>query len=57
MHFNIILGEFVDVTSFDCVGLEDFFKLNLIVYKLEGNVTKFIQRSCRLYTEATRLNI
>ena len=30
---------------FDFVGVEDFFKINLIGYELEGNVAKLVQRS------------
>ena len=34
-----------------------FFKINLIVYELEGRVAKLFQRSREIYSETMRLNI
>ena len=57
MHFNIIPNTFVGVNLVDFIDLEDFFKVNLVVYKLEERVAKLIQRSRELYSETMRLNI
>ena len=54
MHFDIIHSAFTGVNLFDFVDLKDFFKINLIVYELEGRVAKLIQRSRKLYSETMR---
>ena len=35
-HFNIVPYNFVGVNLFNFVELEDFFKIDLIAYELEG---------------------
>ena len=57
MHFNIVPNTFVGVNLVDFIDLEDFFKINLVVYELEEGVAKLIQRSRELYSETMRLNI
>ena len=57
MHFNIVPNTFVGVNLSDFIDLEDFFKVNLVVYELEDGVAKLIQRSRELYFETMRLNI
>ena len=57
MHCNIVPNTFVGVNLVDFIDLEDFFKVNLVVYELEEGVGKLIQRSRELYSETMRLNI
>ena len=57
VYFNIVPNDFVGVNLFDFVGLENFFKINLIAYELEGSVAKLVQRSRELYFETMKLNI
>ena len=57
LHFNIVPNTFVGVNLVDFIDLEDFFKVNLVVYELEEGVAKLIQRSRELYSETMRLNI
>ena len=57
MHFDIVPNTFVGVNLVDFIDLEDFFKINLVVYELEEGVAKLIQRSRELYSETMRLNI
>ena len=42
--FNIC--DFTGVELFDLQNLEDFFKLNIVVYELEDTVATLVQRSC-----------
>ena len=57
MHFSIAPNTFVGVNLVDFVNLENFFKVNLVVYELEEGVAKLIQHSRELYSETMRLNI
>ena len=57
MHFNVVPNDFVGVNLVDFVDLEDFFKINLVVYELEEEVAKLVQSSRELYSETMRLNI
>ena len=57
IHFDVAPADFAGVQLFDFVHLEDFFKLNLIAYKLDGKVAKLVQRSRELYQETIRLNV
>ena len=54
-HFNIVPNDFVGVNLFNFVDLEDFFKINLITYELEGSVTKLVQKSQKLCSESIKL--
>ena len=56
-HFEIVYNAFTGVNLSDFVDFEDFFKINLVVYELEGGVAKLVQRSWALYFETMRLNI
>ena len=55
-HFDIAPGDFAGVQIFDFIHLENFFKLNLIAYELDGKVAKLVQRSREFYKETMRLN-
>ena len=57
VYFNVVPHDFVGVNLVDFVGLENFFKINLIAYELEGSVAKLVQRSRELYSETMKLNI
>ena len=57
VHFDVAPGDFAGVQLFDFIHLEDFFKLNLIAYELDGKVAKLIQRSREFYQETMRLNV
>ena len=57
MHFNTVPNTFVGVNLSGFIDLEDFFKINLVVYELEEGVAELIQRSWELYSETMRLNI
>ena len=57
IHFGVVPAHFSGVQLFDFIHLEDFFKLNLIAYELDGKVTKLIQRSREFYKETMRLNV
>ena len=57
VHFNVGSNDFVGVNLFDFVGLENFFKINLIAYELEESAAKLIHRSRELYSETMKLNI
>ena len=57
MHFENTYGAFTGVNLSNFVDLEDFFKINLVAYKLEERVAKLVQRSRELYSETMRLNI
>ena len=57
MHFNIVYNAITGVNLSNFVDLENFFKINLVVYELEGGDAKLIQRSWELYSETIRLNI
>ena len=54
VYFNIVPNDFVGVNLSDFVGLEDFFKINLIAYELEERVDKLVQRSWELYFESIK---
>ena len=57
VHFDVVPGDFAGVQLFDFIHLEDFFKLNLIAYELDGKVAKLVQRSREFYQETMRLNV
>ena len=40
----------------DFPQIEDLFKINVVIYELEGNVAKLIQKSREIYDETIRLN-
>ena len=56
-RFDVAPADFAGVQLFDFVHLEDFFKLNLIAYELDGKVAKMVQRSREFYKETMRLNV
>ena len=56
-HFDVAPEDFSGVQLFDFIHLEDFFKLNLIAYELDGKVAKLVQRSREFYQETMRLNV
>ena len=49
--------NFTGVELFDLPNLEDFFKLNIVVYEREDAVATLVQRSRDLYRETMRLNL
>ena len=49
--------DFTGVELCDFPNLEDFFKLNIVVYDLKDAVATQVQRSCELYRETMRLNL
>ena len=57
VHFDVSPADFAGVQLFDFIHLEDFFKLNLIVYELDGKVAKLVQCSREFYQETMRLNV
>ena len=57
MHFEIVNNAFTGVNLSDFADLEDFFKINLVVYELEEKVAKLVKRSRELYSKTIRLNI
>ena len=56
-RFDVTPGDFAAVQLFDFIHLEDFFKLNLIAYELDGKVAKLVHRSRDFYKETMRLNV
>ena len=56
-RFDVAPERFAGVQLFDFLHLEDFFKLNLIAYELDGKAAKLVQRSCEFYKETMRLNV
>ena len=52
-----MIFAFTGVELLDLPNLEDFFKLNIIVYELEDAVATLVQRSHELYSETMRLNL
>ena len=57
MHFDVVYNAFTGANLSDFVDLKNFFKINLVVYELEGGVAILIQRSRELYSETMRSNI
>ena len=45
------------VSLFDFVELENFYKINIVVYELENNIAKVIQRSRELYEKTMNVNV
>ena len=54
-HFDV--SEFSNVSLFDFVELENFYKINIVAYELENNKAKVIQRSRELYNETMKVNV
>ena len=54
-HFDV--SEFSGVNLFDFVELENFYKVNIVAYKLENNKAKVIQRSRELYNKTMKVNV
>ena len=57
LHFQIFFQDLKGINLFDFLELEDFFKINFIVYELDGTTAKVVQRSRELYSEARRLSV
>ena len=49
--------DFTGVKLFDLPNLEDFFKLNIIVYEIEDAIATLMKQSCEIYRETMRLNL
>ena len=51
------VSEFAGVQLFDLPKLEDFYKINFVVYELDNAVAKLVQRSRELCSQTMKLNL
>ena len=51
------MSEFSGVSLFDFVEFKNFYKIDIVVYKLENNKAKVIQCCRKLYYETMKVNV
>ena len=56
-HFHIDPDQFQGVFLIDFPEIEDFLKINIVVYDLQNKKKRLIQRSRELYGETMQLNV